>query len=588
MSSVSFPSQAQTDKAERLTLALQRAASVLASKSWSIRKFANAFHAPVVPGEPPKSFDNQALDSLIPYVKRFTPFGEGLTGYESNDQGLDQFRFEFEDLGSGQLIARLYNTFSRPGETSLSETYLVSLVAESGAKYYGGNDDLEFENISNFELAFIGIDDQDGSISRAIGSFNLNTEIISMVENSKEQADRVAASSSILTSAPHKQDQLKAAEIVDLAQNSAAELLASQNWTFQNFANLLHDADLSAEPIKEFSEGSINPLIPYLERYDQPGHGFTSYELNQNGLDQLTFKFENLGSGQLLGRLYNQLQPGKSTLAETYLISVIADPEAKKTDGSDLSVSDIKNYELAYIAYEDFDGSQNGGIGSLNLDTGILSLVENSKSLASGVSATKDMILTSGEGEQKEEQAQILGFALEEAANYLADSTWSFQQFSKILQDTKLPDEPEISFNDLSTDALMPYVERFDVLPDEIISYDLNRVGLDQLRFEFDNIGSGQLIARLYSSWEPGDSNLAETYLVSLITDSENKDGGKTVDNYNNFELSFIGIEDNDGSQSIGIGSFNMNSGLLSLAESSKGFKTGITTTAEMILAANT
>ena len=85
-------------------------------------------------------------------------------------------------------------------------------------------------------------------------------------------------------------------------------------------------------------------------------------------------------------------------------------------------------------------------------------MVENSKSLASGVSATKNMILTSGAGEQDEEQAQILGLALEEAANYLADSTWSFQQFSKIFQDAELPDEPETSLENLSADALMPYL----------------------------------------------------------------------------------------------------------------------------------
>ena len=134
MSSVSLPLQAQASNTEALILALQRAASVLASKSWSVRKFANAFHAPGVPGEPAMSFDSQVLDSLMPYVERFTPFGEGLNGYESNDLGLDQFRFEFEDLGSGQLIARLYNTFSRPGETTVSETFLVSLVAEPGEK----------------------------------------------------------------------------------------------------------------------------------------------------------------------------------------------------------------------------------------------------------------------------------------------------------------------------------------------------------------------------------------------------------------------------------------------------------------------
>ena len=133
----------------------------------------------------------------------------------------------------------------------------------------------------------------------------------------------------------------------------------------------------------------------------------------------------------------------------------------------------------------------------------------------------------------------------------------------------------------------MPYLQRFDVLPDALISFDLNRVGLDQLRFEFDIKGAGQLIARLYSELEPGDSNLAETYLVSLIAESEEKDGDRSVDEFNNFELSLIGIEDKDGSQRIGMDSLNLDSGLLSLVESSKGFQTGLTSSAEMILAAS-
>ena len=106
MAGASYSLQTQAANAEALSLALQRAASVLASKSWSVRKFANAFYDPAVPGEPATSFDRHSSDALLPYVERFTPFGEGLQGYESNDFGLDQFRFEFEDLGSGQLVAR--------------------------------------------------------------------------------------------------------------------------------------------------------------------------------------------------------------------------------------------------------------------------------------------------------------------------------------------------------------------------------------------------------------------------------------------------------------------------------------------------
>ncbi|MAF41178.1 MAG: hypothetical protein CL859_04885 [Cyanobium sp. ARS6] len=70
-----------------------------------------------------------------------------------------------------------------------------------------------------------------------------------------------------------------------------------------------------------------------------------------------------------------------------------------------------------------------------------------------------------------------------------------------------------------------------------------------------------------------------------MIAESEEKDGDRSVDEFNNFELSLIGIEDKDGSQRIGMDSLNLDSGLLSLVESSKGFQTGLTSSAEMILA---
>lgn len=581
MAGASYSLQTQAANAEALSLALQRAASVLASKSWSVRKFANAFHDADVPGEQATSFDNLSSEALLPYVERFSPFGKSSQSYELNDLGLDQLRFEFEDLGSGQLVARLYNSL-QPGESTLAETYLVSLVAEPDAKNYGEGGYLDANCFSDFELTLIGTEDQDSSNSQAIGSFNLDSEVLSLVENSKDNANGISSSTEmILTSDPFSQQQLQAAEVAGLAQVKAAEFLANSTWTFQDFANLLHDFDrVSTQPV-EF-------LLPYVERYDLYGGGIRSYELNRRGLDQLRFEFEDIGSGQLVARLFNELQPGESNLAETYLVSVIAEPaETSISHEEDLSVSDFKNFELSFVGYEDFDGSQSGGLGSVNLDSGVLSLVENSKAVARGLSSSSEMILTSGSGELEQKKAQVVDSALERAVDFLADSTWSFQQFSNVFQDAELPGERETSFDNLSPDALMPYVERFDVFGDGLIGYDLNRNGLDQLRFEFEAIGSGQLVARLYNELQPGDSTLAETYLVSLIAESSEIDVDDfTVDEVSDFELSFVGIEDQDGSQSFGIGSLNLDSGLLSFAENSKALETGVTASTEMILAA--
>ena len=71
------------------------------------------------------------------------------------------------------------------------------------------------------------------------------------------------------------------------------------------------------------------------------------------------------------------------------------------------------------------------------------------------------------------------------------------------------------------------------------------------------------------------------------MAESSEKDGENfTADEFSDFELSFVGIEDQDGSQSFGMGSLNLDSGLLSFAENSKALQTGVTASTEMILAA--
>ena len=197
MSGASYSLPMQVANAEALSLALQRAASILASKSWSARKFANAFHDVDVPGEQATAFDSQSSDALLPYVERFSPFGDSSQTYALNDLGLDQLRFEFEDLGSGQLVARLYNEL-QPGESILAETYLVSLIAEPSEK--DGNN-FNADEFSDFELSFVGIEDQDGSLSFGLGSLNLDSGLLSFAENTKGLEIGLASSTEMILAA---------------------------------------------------------------------------------------------------------------------------------------------------------------------------------------------------------------------------------------------------------------------------------------------------------------------------------------------------------------------------------------------------
>ena len=575
----------QREDVKALDEALQKAAALLCSKTWDFQHFSNSVHDVTLPDEPPRMPGIPPREALTPLVTRFGVFDDDVRSYELNESGLDELQLDFEDLGSGQLVARLYNN-SQPGDSALAETYLVSLVAEPGEKFVGQAGQLDPKRFNEFELSFIGTEDQDGSDTRAIGSFNLDSEILSLVENTKIFAGGTSASGGmILASDPLAKEQCQAAEVASLAQERAAAFLAESEWEFRDFTNLLHDADLPNEPISRFNGQSRQALLPYLDRFAEFGDGFSGYALNQAGLNQLKFDFEDIGSGQLVARLYNELQPGPSTLAETYLVSVIAEPSEKSFKaGGELTTDDFENFELSFVGVENSDGSEEGGLGALNLEAGTLSLVENSRSVALGLTSSSRMNLTAGD---VDDQSSV-DAALANAADALSSADWSFQKFSNTFQDARLPGEPPRPVGIPGRDSLMPFVSRFDVGDDGLISYDLNGDGLQRLDFEFDSIGDGQLVARLYNELQPGDTTLAQTYLVSLLPEPSDNSGNFSAAEIKDFELSFVAIDNQmiGRSENFGIGSFNLDSGLLSFAEVSKGLQRGLTASTDMILAA--
>ena len=575
----------QREDVKALDEALQKAAALLCSKTWDFQHFSNSVHDVTLPDEPPRMPGIPPREALTPLVTRFSVFDDDVRSYELNESGLDELQLDFEDLGSGQLVARLYNN-SQPGDSALAETYLVSLVAEPGEKFVGQAGQLDPKRFNEFELSFIGTEDQDGSDTRAIGSFNLDSEILSLVENTKIFAGGTSASGGmILASDPLTKEQCQAAEVASLAQERAAAFLAESEWEFRDFTNLLHDADLPNEPISRFNGQSRQALLPYLDRFAEFGDGFSGYALNQAGLNQLKFDFEDIGSGQLVARLYNELQPGPSTLAETYLVSVIAEPSEKSFKaGGELTTDDFENFELSFVGVENSDGSEEGGLGALNLEAGTLSLVENSRSVALGLTSSSRMNLMAGD---VDDQSSV-DAALAKAADALSSADWSFQKFSNTFQDARLPGEPPRPVGIPGQDSLMPYVSRFDVGDDGLISYDLNGDGLQRLDFEFESIGDGQLVARLYNELQPGDTTLAQTYLVSLLPEPSDNSGNLSAVEIKDYELSFVAIDNQmiGRSENFGIGSFNLDSGLLSLAEVSKGLQRGLTASTDMILAA--
>ena len=576
----------QREDVKALDEALQKAAALLCSRTWDFQHFSNSIHDVTLPNEPPRMPGIPPREALAPLVSRFSTFDDDVRSYELNENGLDQLQLDFDDLGSGQLVARLYN-HSQPGDSPLAETYLVSLVAEPGETFVAPGVPLDSRRFTEFELSFIGTEDQDGSDTRAIGSLNLDSEILSLVESTKIFAGGTSASGGmILASDPLTKEQCQAAEVASLAQERAAEFLAESEWEFSDFTNLLHNADLPNEPISRFDGQSRQALLPYVDRFAEFGDGFSGYALNQAGLNRLKFDFEDIGSGQLVARLYNELQPGPSTLAETYLVSVIAEPAEKsfKADSA-LTIDDFEDFELSFVGVDDSDGSQGGGLGALNLEAGTLSLVENSRSVAIGLTSSSRMNLTAGD---VDDQSSV-DAALAKAVDALSSADWSFQKFSNTFQDALLSGEPPRPAGIPARESLMPFVSRFDVIGDGLISYDLNGDGLEKLGFEFESIGDGQLVARLYNELQPGDTALAQTYLVSLLPEPSDNSGDLFASEMKDFELSFVAIDNGmiGRSENFGIGSFNLDSGLLSLAEVSKGLQRGLTASTDMILAAD-
>lgn len=192
---------------------------------------------------------------------------------------------------------------------------------------------------------------------------------------------------------------------------------------------------------------------------------------------------------------------------------------------------------------------------------------------------------------------RVLNRALNRAAAYLESEEWSFGHFSNVFHDAALPGEGEnlppawVS----AQDSVMPYVERFTAgRVDAITGYELNEAGRSLLRLEFEDLGSGQLVARLYNDFLPEGRRLAETYLVSLMPGSGvrvSRDAGNSIGraarDVREFELSLMGIQDLDGSHSTGIGALNTGSGVLSMIETSIGLESGLTASAQMMLTAH-
>lgn len=199
-------------------------------------------------------------------------------------------------------------------------------------------------------------------------------------------------------------------------------------------------------------------------------------------------------------------------------------------------------------------------------------------------------------GLSSKEQDRILraqGKALNRVVDYLESRDWDFKHFSNTFYDTEIADEPAGFHPPMSPEALAPFVDSFTGRPDGIISYELNAKGLDQLSLEFEGLGEGRLIARLYNDTAPAGSRLAETYLVSLIADpghfeNRRRNGKLKVSprDFERFDLTLVGTDDADGSETVGIGSLALDSGILSISENSHARLLGLTASAEMVLTA--
>jgi hypothetical protein len=159
--------------------------------------------------------------------------------------------------------------------------------------------------------------------------------------------------------------------------------------------------------------------------------------------------------------------------------------------------------------------------------------------------------------------AKTLKRAIEQAASYLEREDFSFEDFSNVLKVENSSDEPPSGFP--SIESLLPLVENFEFLDDNLIWYELNQSGLAEIDLEFKNIGGGNLTASLSRF-----GRIEERYLVTITAEPKSSRKVKAKD-YEAFDIHFQSIDDDDGSHSYATGSLNVRSGLMSIAEQSIG-----------------
>ena len=155
-----------------------------------------------------------------------------------------------------------------------------------------------------------------------------------------------------------------------------------------------------------------------------------------------------------------------------------------------------------------------------------------------------------------EKDAKILSKAYKRAVNRLANNKYTFENFSSL---TVL--EEGITGNLPTFDPLSPLVQNVDFIGDRIVSFELSQQGLSQIGLEFESTDAGSIIARFFFDGQMVEEFIGSIYAIPL------QDKKTKVKDYKEFFLDFNSIADSDGYDSGLIGSFNLESNVLTLSE---------------------
>ena len=170
------------------------------------------------------------------------------------------------------------------------------------------------------------------------------------------------------------------------------DFVAESDWTIKSYSSVSNQA---TEYPSFASAGFTNSdLSIYSSRRTQFTDSITGFSLNKKGLRRLHVQFQDLESGQLLGRISNSLDGMSQDPITSFFVSLSPDARALRQLGKSAPRrSTPDGFGAAIAGLLDEQGQQVGGVGTLSMRQGLFTLDLNAVDPLTGATVAASLVL---------------------------------------------------------------------------------------------------------------------------------------------------------------------------------------------------